>query len=141
VSIEFSAPTTVKHVQDFLVELRERSLLPFYLMSRDHARMFVQRAIWRELAEQEASRARKPLTAIQERLSASQGFIQPSMWSCPITMTSSHVRLVALFAFCVDRLRRLEEALLAQQLMLWIRRLSATRATPSAARPSHTAFM
>jgi hypothetical protein len=38
--------------------------LPFYIMSADHARLFVKRTIWQDMDE--------------------EGWVEPSMWSCPM---------------------------------------------------------
>jgi len=68
-SIDFSAPASVQKVEDFLAELRDRINLPFYLMTIDHARMFVKRTIWREMEE--------------------EGWAEPPTWSCPVTFKDS----------------------------------------------------
>ena len=63
-AVDFSSPTSVEKVASFVLELRERVMLPFYIMSRDHARMFIKRTIWRDMEQ--------------------DGWSQPPAWSCPI---------------------------------------------------------
>jgi hypothetical protein len=75
VAIDFSAPTCIQKVQDLLVELRERVTPPFYIMTSDHARMFVKRTIYKDM-EQEASPLLpklnpKPLSPLNQSLNPS----------------------------------------------------------------------
>lgn len=65
-AVDFSTPTSVEKVTRFVLELRERVMLPFYVMSRDHARMFIKRTIWRDMEQ--------------------AGWTEPPTWSCPIIM-------------------------------------------------------
>ena len=81
VAVNFSTPTSVEKVTRyrllaqllqfltdfrFVLELRERVMLPFYVISRDHARMFIKRTIWRDMEQ--------------------AGWTEPPTWSCPIIM-------------------------------------------------------
>ena len=51
-------------VADLFQRLFECVPLPFYIMSADHARLFVKRTIWQDMDE--------------------EGWVEPSMWSCPM---------------------------------------------------------
>ena len=51
-------------VADLFQRLFECVPLPFYIMSADHARLFVKRTIWQDMDE--------------------DGWVEPSMWSCPM---------------------------------------------------------
>jgi hypothetical protein len=51
-AVDFSTSSKLKKVADFLATSHERVALPFYIMSLDHARLFVRRTIWQDMDEE-----------------------------------------------------------------------------------------
>jgi hypothetical protein len=67
-SVSFTASSSAEKVAQFLLELRERVerlVLPFYVITLDHARLFIQRTIWKDMDVE---------------------FAVPPVWSCPMLL-------------------------------------------------------
>jgi hypothetical protein len=69
-AVEFSTSSKVPDHRDFLTNLNERVLLPFYIMSHDHARLFIKRTIWLDMDESLAEPPACPMKVLQ-KMSAS----------------------------------------------------------------------
>ena len=77
-AVDFSTSSQATKVVDFLANLRERVSLPFYILSPDHARLFVKRTIWQDMEE--------------------EGWVEPPTWSCPFLMKDGRSSSGASFA-------------------------------------------
>ena len=77
-AVDFSTSSKLTKVADFLATLHERVALPFYIMSLDHARLFVKRTIWQDMDV--------------------EGWVEPSTWSCPMIMNDLQSSSGASFA-------------------------------------------
>jgi hypothetical protein len=77
-AVDFSTSSQATKVVDFLAILHERVSLPFYILSPDHARLFVKRTIWQDMDV--------------------EGWVEPSTWSCPMIMNDLRSSSGASFA-------------------------------------------
>ena len=77
-AVDFSTSSKMPKVVDFMARLHERVSLPFYIMSADHARLFIKRTIWLDMEE--------------------EGWVEPPAWSCPFIMKDGRSGSVASFA-------------------------------------------
>jgi hypothetical protein len=93
-AVVFSKSSRLAEVVEFFATLNDRVSLPFYIMSDDHACMFLQRTLWREMCEKCVEPPACPMIFRTEMSSSSVHFAIASSDSASVFSDSRYSQFI-----------------------------------------------